>query len=263
MSDSPIPADILEDLGDITAMTLRKAEDIWTHLAEEQLEPSHLWGWGPNPEHNSRRALDIMCYTESGQIDRRVGDETVRFLWENADRFGIRHLIWRGAIISTVRYPGKWRSMTLTGNATRDHYDHVHVLFLDDRYTAPRGYTGSGGSTAPTPTGSSKLKVDGKLGPATIRRWQQVMGTTPDGEISEPRSSLVLAVQKKLNPGAKLRLDGRGIQSNNGGRYPARGTTNTIRALQRYLRVTPDGYLSSPRSNTVKALQRRLNEGKF
>jgi hypothetical protein len=118
-------------------------------------------------------------------------------------------------------------------------------------------------NTAPKPTTKPKpaaLTVDGKLGPATIRRWQQVMGTPADGVISRP-SALVKAVQRRLNTkGAGLVVDGKGIGSNLRDDY---GPTKTVKALQRYLGTTADGVLSHPSSNAVKALQRRLNEGKF
>lgn len=116
-----------------------------------------------------------------------------------------------------------------------------------------------GGGTTPKPT-SSALTVDGKLGTATIRRWQKVMGTPQDGVISRP-STLVKAVQRHLNTkGARLVVDGKGIGRNDDGDY---GPTNTVKALQRYLGTTADGVLSHPSSNAVKALQRRLNTGKF
>jgi hypothetical protein len=131
---------------------------------------------------------------------------------------------------------------------------------------------GGGGTTAPAPTiptpkpptlptpKPTPLTVDGKLGPATIRRWQKVMGTEVDGEISRP-SELVRAVQRRLNTkGARLVVDGKGIQSNNGGDY---GPTNTVKALQRYLGTHVDGVLSHPTSSAVKALQIRLNAGRF
>src|SRR5699024_929910 len=48
--------------------------------------------------------------------------------------------------------------------------------------------------------GSNKpmLKVDGKLGPATIKRLQQFLGTPVDGKIS-PVSTMVKALQVFLN----------------------------------------------------------------
>lgn len=102
------------------------------------------------------------------------------------------------------------------------------------------------------------LTVDGGLGPATIRRWQQVMGTPVDGKISNP-SSLVSAVQRRLNAalgGADLTVDGRGIVQD-GKRY------KTVEAMQRYLGTTPDGVLSVPSSGAVKALQTHLNASRF
>lgn len=104
------------------------------------------------------------------------------------------------------------------------------------------------------------LAVDGGLGPATITAWQKVMGTPVDGRISA-NSSLVVAVQRALN--AKVRaglvVDGKGISLVQDGHT----RTKTISALQRYLSTGSDGVLSTPSSTTIKALQRRLNTGRF
>ena len=99
----------------------------------------------------------------------------------------------------------------------------------------------------------SKLAEDGDLGPKTIRRWQQVMGTTVDGVISTPKSSLILAVQRVLHA-----AKGTGV-------VPSTGRLDkvTITALQRYLGTTADGVISKPKSSVIVALQRRLNEGRF
>jgi hypothetical protein len=114
--------------------------------------------------------------------------------------------------------------------------------------TPDSGGSGSHGST---------LAVDGQLGPATIKRWQQVMHTPVDGKISNP-SDLVKAVQRALNThGAnpKLAVDGRGIEQD--------GTvTHTIRALQKYFGTPVDGKLDKP-SDCIKALQKRLNTNTF
>lgn len=154
------------------------------------------------------------------------------------------------------------------GSAQKGHRDFVSTAcpgnalynhMKDGRFGS--GSTG-GGSTPST------VEVDGWLGYNTTRLWQKIMGTEQDGEISKP-SELVKAVQKHLNAkGAKdsdgktLVVDGKGIQSNEDGRYPESGTTSTIEALQAYLDTTVDGYFSAP-SSAVKALQKRLNTGKF
>ena len=108
----------------------------------------------------------------------------------------------------------------------------------------------------PTPV-PGQLVVDGGMGSATISRWQRVMGTPVDGIISQPRSSLVIAVQQRLNTeGAGLNMDGAGIVQDNR-RYL------TVAALQRHLGTPIDGVLSTPSSQAIKALQIRLNQNRF
>lgn len=115
------------------------------------------------------------------------------------------------------------------------------------------------GQTTPTPTpGPTALAVDGDLGPKTIRRWQETMHTPVDGVISAT-SDLVMAVQRHLNAhGAKPKLvvDGKGIRQD-GKVY------KTAKALQKYLGTPADGIIDKKDSAVVRALQRRLNEGRF
>lgn len=111
------------------------------------------------------------------------------------------------------------------------------------------GYPDYAESPPPPPPRREPLVVDGDLGPATIRRWQQIMGTPVDGVISEPRSSLVEAVQRYfVNRGYRdLAVDG------------ALGP-RTISVLQGYLGASVDGDFGP---QTTMALQRRLNTGRF
>jgi peptidoglycan hydrolase-like protein with peptidoglycan-binding domain len=125
-------------------------------------------------------------------------------------------------------------------------------------------YSGTGGVPAPAPAPSPSA-VDGVFGPATVKRWQQIMGTTADGIISgqysgnkkyhqqtgtiqygSGGSNLVRAVQRKF-----------GI-TQDGHLGPV-----TIMTIQRHLGVTADGYFSANPSSTVRALQTRLNTGNF
>lgn len=109
----------------------------------------------------------------------------------------------------------------------------------------------------PAPVSFEQLVLDGDLGPKTIRRWQQVMGTKVDGVISDP-SELVKAVQRRLKAtvDSSLVVDGRGIVQN-GKPY------KTVGALQRYLKSPVDMRISPNRSQVILALQRRLNENRF
>lgn len=140
-----------------------------------------------------------------------------------------------------------------------DKHGHVHVSGEADQddntngWRLPRLTGGSAGGGAP-----QLLQVDGRLGPKTIARWQQVMGTKVDGKIDSERSALVMAVQRVLKErvNGNLKIDGQGIYQNN--KY-----YRTAAALQVYLGVPADGKITSPVSQTIKALQRRLNDNKF
>ena len=86
--------------------------------------PWELWGKDSdpgNPEHYSGLAIDFMC-------TRDTGDWIADYLLQNASRLGVKHVIWRQRIQSTVTSPGQWRAMPDRGNATKNHFDHVHVL---------------------------------------------------------------------------------------------------------------------------------------
>jgi hypothetical protein len=117
------------------------------------------------------------------------------------------------------------------------HPDHVHVsgAASDDDNDAPWN-----------------LDFDASVPP------QKVMGTTVDGKIDADDSQLVRAVQEKLKATVNHRLvvDGQGIYQN--GKF-----YKTVAALQQYLGSPVDGRLSVPKSQAVKALQRRLNENRF
>jgi len=107
--------------------------------------------------------------------------------------------------------------------------------------------------TTPAPVShTTSLTVDGQLGPKTITRWQQIMGTPVDGKISTPTSDLIKAVQNRL----RVSVDHRLLVDGKLG-------PKTIAALQRYLKSPVDGKISTPKSQMVMALQRRLNTGKF
>lgn len=236
--------DLSRELGKITNSTKAVAHEVVAAAAAAGHDVWHLWGWGPNPEHNSELAIDFMVRTEA------AGDFVRNYLWENRKRLGLRHVIWEQHITSVAVQPGVRRLMADRGNPTANHYDHVHMLRYNVAYVS-NGGTGGGSS-------SGKLAVDGKLGPQTIKQWQTVMGTPVDGVIDVRDSELVKAVQRHLNTknNAGLTVDGVGIRQD-GNAY------KTVLALQKYLGTPRDGRMSVPVSEVVKAVQRRLNEGWF
>lgn len=131
-------------------------------------------------------------------------------------------------------------------------------------------YKGAGVTAAPAKQASKSsggIVVDGYWGAATTLALQKHFGTPADGIVSsqysgnrgilkactggwqwvsKPQGSQLIAkIQKTLGVSAD------GIMGK-----------QTVNALERRYGFTPDGYLGYP-SNTVKALQRKLNAGTF
>lgn len=233
-------------LGSVREETRKIAREIFDAAVDAGHEIWFMWGMGSSTEHASGTALDLMVRNEA------AGDFVRDYIWANRQRLRLRHVIWEQHITSTVNQPGVRRKMADRGDPTANHYDHAHVWFFPGVYQ-PRPATVPVSHNTDAP-----LVVDGKLGPRTIAKWQKVMGTPVDGVISTPRSDLVTAVQKRLKNTVDHRLvvDGQGIFQN-GQRY------KTVGALQRYLKSPVDERMSTPVSQVVKALQRRLNENRF
>lgn len=231
-------------LGDVLPETRAIAQEIFFAAKAAGHDIWFMWGMGDSEEHKSRTALDLMVRNEA------AGDWVRNYAWEHRKRIRLRHVIWEQHITSTVNQPGVRRRMADRGNPTANHYDHNHLWVFPGPYQPPAG-------TTPVSDTSAKLVVDGELGPKTIAKWQYIMGTTVDGVISKD-SALVRAVQLRLQTTVDHRLvvDGVGIRQD--GKF-----YKTIGALQRYLKVPVDGRMSLPKSQVVKALQRRLNEGRF
>lgn len=169
----------------------------------------------------------------------------------------IRYVIYNGRI-----WHRRDEFVTRVYTGKNKHTDHTHINSdftqeADEVRNTNWRFQELGAAAPKPPAVPEGLKVDGQLGPKTIRRWQEIMGTKPDGVISDP-SELVKAVQRKLNAtvGAGLKVDGRGIKQD-GHRYL------TVAALQRYLKSPVDQVMSVGYSHVVAALQRRLNAGWF
>src|SRR5699024_4213209 len=91
-----------------------------------------------------------------------------------------------------------------TGNVTGSHL-HFEVRNKNNIAVDPIKYINSKGEKRVV----TKLKVDGYRGKATIKRWQQFLGTTQDGKISRP-SLAIKKWQAFLNQygNTKLKVDG-------------------------------------------------------
>lgn len=116
-------------------------------------------------------------------------------------------------------------------------------------------------------TSEDTLTIDGLWGPSTIKRLQQIFGTTEDGVISNQYAS-----EKTRNPGLaavtgwewKTKPSGssaliKAIQKKVGTTQDGYIGKNTIKAMQKWLGATSDGVISNP-SAMVKSLQKWANQ---
>lgn len=209
-----IPGKIVNAVGSITSATSKKMNEVYAAAQKAGHAPWWMWGYDPNAsntEHHSRRAIDFMVR------DKADGDWIRAYLWANRKRLGVRHIIWRQHITSTVVQPGVVRKMADRGNTTANHMDHVHVWFLDDRYASPNSVPAtSPAKPKPKPVPSkvtvrtlrlgvkgndvkklqsemnrvfpaySKLAKDGSFGPATervVKEFQRRVGLSADGRV--------------------------------------------------------------------------------
>lgn len=75
--------------------------------------------------HPNGLALDVMIPDPSSEAGIELGNTIVKFVMQNADRFGIQDAIWRGVYYT----PGGG-----TQSSGYGHYDHVHVTTTGGGY---------------------------------------------------------------------------------------------------------------------------------
>ncbi|MBR8743617.1 hypothetical protein [Nocardiopsis sp. MG754419] len=85
--------------------------------------------WRPSADdHGDGRACDFMMSANGGaptEANRQLGTQIADYGIANADRLGIKYIIWEQQIWqSTSR---QWTYMNDRGDLTQNHYDHVHV----------------------------------------------------------------------------------------------------------------------------------------
>ena len=134
----------LDTLGSVTNATKLKADVILDAVeARFGVRPATVWGAGPNPEHNNLRCIDVMITIDGewlgGSRTRawEIGDFVADLVWTNRAAWGLRHILWRRRIRSTVVSPGVWRDLADRGSVTQNHEDHPHIHFLSDAFTPP------------------------------------------------------------------------------------------------------------------------------
>jgi hypothetical protein len=227
---------------------------ISSHNPDDEAGVSAEWNDGDSKHEVRARDFDKNLNDDNGVIMEEVVQTWVK-LCRAGTMWWVRYIIYNGRI---------WHKRdgfkTHQYNGADQHTNHVHVNsdFSEsaDKVTGTNWHLAGITKSTPgsLPSHPPLLDVDGELGPKTIKRWQQVMGTPVDGKIDEKGSLLIKAVQKHLNAlhvmTPLLKVDGE-------------FGPKTIGAVQKYLKSPVDQFISKPKSQMVMALQRRLNSGKF
>ncbi|GAT13005.1 putative uncharacterized protein [Mycolicibacterium novocastrense] len=96
-------------------------------------EIEEIGGWRQDALkwHPDGLALDVMIPNWDTAEGRALGDRVVNFLIRNQKPLGLDHIIWRQQMIQP---DGSSSRMDDQGNATQNHYDHVHVASLGGGY---------------------------------------------------------------------------------------------------------------------------------
>jgi hypothetical protein len=119
--DRALPAGVAPEKG-LQVRTILTARNISAQSPEIHqiggVRPDAL-RWHPNG-----LALDVMIPNASSDAGIALGNEIVRFVLANANRFGIQDAIWRGVYYT----PGGAR------RGGYGHYDHVHVTTTGGGY---------------------------------------------------------------------------------------------------------------------------------
>lgn len=87
----------------------------------------NIYGWRASSavagsDHPGGRAVDIML--PRGTSDAAYGWSIANYFRANSGRYAVKYIMFRQQVWTPS---GGWRGMENRGNATANHYDHVHV----------------------------------------------------------------------------------------------------------------------------------------
>lgn len=268
--------------GDIFAPKSRKASSnygIGTNGEIGMYVEEKNRSWCSSSAANDTRAITIECacdLTAPFAMNDKVWNSLINLCVDICKRHGKTKLLWLGSKSAALNYSPKNNEMVLTAH----RWFHNTACPGDWLYGREGKLADSvnsilSGGTAPAPTPaaepeivvSDKLDTDGIVGYKTIAKWQKIMGTPVDGEISGQYSSL-----KKYH----LAFTKAGIWYSSGGSMlieavqKAVGFTGrdidgqlgpqTIEAIQKRVGAKIDGYFGK---ETATKLQTRLNNNLF
>lgn len=232
--------------------------------------------WCTSSAANDTRAITIECACDLRHpytMNDKVWQSLVNLCVDICRRHGKTKLLWLGSKSAALNYTPKSNEMILTA-----HRWFANTACPGDWLYSREGDLANSVNAALSGTAvqpakpqeivvEDKLDTDGLVGYKTIAKWQQIMGTPIDGEISGQKSSLrryhlaftkagiwyasggsmlIEAVQKAVG------LTGKDVDGQLG---PV-----TIELIQRRIGAEPDGLFGE---KTARALQYKLNTGSF
>ena len=102
-----------------TVLTNRAVSAAFPQIREIGGVRSDSLKWHPNG-----LALDIMIPNWNTPQGKALGDEVLSFVMANKEALGVEHAIWRQAMYYG---PDAGEAMGSRGDATQNHFDHVHI----------------------------------------------------------------------------------------------------------------------------------------
>lgn len=236
--------------------------------------------WCTSSAANDTRAITIECSSDLKApyaFNDKVYTTLVNLCVDICRRHGKAKLLWLGSKSKALNYTPKSNEMILTAHRwfsntacpgdwlygrEGDLANRVNTI-LDAGSVAPP-------VIPPEIVVEDKIDTDGIIGYKSIAKWQKVMGTPVDGEISGQLRSLRryhLAFTKAgiwYSSGGSMLIEKVQKQLGFTGK-DADGQLGpvTISAIQKHLGFTGDDVDGLFGKKTAKALQERLNTGKF
>ena len=233
--------------------------------------------WCTSSAANDTRAITIECacdLTSPYTMHDKVYNTLINLCVDICKRHGKNKLLWLGSKSASLNYTPKSDEMILTAHrwfsntACPGDWLYRHEAELAEKVTLIlSGMIVPAGKPQQEIVVEDTLDTDGLVGYKTIAKWQKIMGTPIDGEISGQKRSLrryhlaftkagiwyadggsmlIEAVQKAVG------LTGDDVDGQLG--------PITIKNIQERVGADPDGYFGE---KTARALQEKLNTGSF
>lgn len=233
--------------------------------------------WCSSSAANDTRAITIECacdLTSPFAMNDKVWASLVKLCADICRRHGKNKLLWLGSKSAALNYSPKSNEMILTAHrwfhntACPGEWLYGREGKLADDVNA---ILSGGDIPEPKPVNEivveDRLDTDGVVGYKTIAKWQQIMKTPVDGEISGQYSSLRkyhLAFTKAgiwYSSGGSMLIEAvQRVLGFTGRNIDGQLGPDTIEAIQKRIGAKQDRYFGK---ETAEKLQTRLNSGIF